>query len=752
MPQPSASTTPSDNAAGAQGAVRGGKLLRLLLALLLAAAGADMGIGGLALLQMGGSAYYIMTGAALLVVAVLIMLRSMAALPIYALVVFATLVWAVAEVGLDWWQLAPRGGLLVLFGILLLVRPVRRRMEHGEGRKFVALPLQAAIVASVGIAIAAWIAGPQTVDGELPQASYANAGNSGEWTAYGGDAAGQHWSALAQITPANIARLKPVWHYHTGDLPRPGDPLSVTNQVTPLKIGQALFLCTPHALAIALDAETGRELWRFDPQAAISARAPFLTCRGLSYLPPEQPGDTAPCAARLFLPTPDARLFALDAKSGKPCAGFGRNGAVDLALGMGGMQPGIYYSTSPPVDLDWIVGAIYFQESGVEDTVSDQQFFGGNPFPFARDSTDYKSISRGLFTQLNYRVTSELRITGGIRYTWDSRNAVRHGRNGSVLPDFSDSACAVVAGFVPTATMRDPAGGCNDARGGNFSYPAWLASVDYQVSPVTFVYLKTSGASLAGGINFRATAPGLESISPEAVRDVEAGIKSDLFDRHVRLNLSAFHIWRSALQANVNPIINGRTTQFQINAGDARQYGGELETTILPWQGMELTGNVAYLHSRYVPGSFLAPTGVPATPFYDRSGETVTQAPEWTWSIGATQKVDVPNGRLSLHADYSYISTFAFYANSFNPTNPALTPAIITRLNDLGLVKGHSNLNARITYNLEQPDIEIAVWGQNLTQVKYYDAPFTGLYQSVGIATSSVNAPRTYGVSATYRF
>lgn len=403
-------------------------------------------------------------------------------------------------------------------------------------------------------------------------------------------------------------------------------------------------------------------------------------------------------------------------------------------------------------DLDWIVGAIYFQESGVEDTVSDQQFFGGNPFPFARDSTDYKSISRGLFTQLNYRVTSELRITGGIRYTWDSRNAVRHGRNGGVLPDFSDSACAVVAGFVPTATVRDPAGGCNDARGGNFSYPAWLASVDYQVSPVTFVYLKTSGASLAGGINFRATAPGLESISPEAVRDVEAGIKSDLFDRHVRLNLSAFHIWRSALQANVNPIINGRTTQFQINAGDARQYGGELETTILPWQGMELTGNVAYLHSRYVPGSFLAPTGVPATPFYDRSGETVTQAPEWTWSIGATQKVDVPNGRLSLHADYSYISTFAFYANSFNPTNPALTPAIITRLNDLGLVKGHSNLNARITYNLEQPDIEIAVWGQNLTQVKYYDAPFTGLYQSVGIATSSVNAPRTYGVSATYRF
>lgn len=403
-------------------------------------------------------------------------------------------------------------------------------------------------------------------------------------------------------------------------------------------------------------------------------------------------------------------------------------------------------------DLDWIVGAIYFQESGIEDTVSDQQFFGGNPFPFARDSTDYKSISRGLFTQLNYHVTSGLRVTGGIRYTWDTRDAVRHGRNGGILPDFSDSACAVVSGFVPTATVRDPAGGCNDARGGKFSYPAWLASIDYQVSPVTFVYLKTSGASLAGGINFRATAPGLESIGPETVRDIEAGVKTDLFDRHVRLNISAFHIWRSALQVNVNPIIGGRTTQFQINAGDARQYGGELETTILPWQGMEISGNVAYLNSRYVAGSFLAPTGVPATPFYDRSGEPVPEAPEWTWSIGATQTVNVPNGKFSVHADYSHISTFAFYANSYNPTNPTLTPALITRLNDLGLVRGHGNLNARIAYNMESPNIELAVWGQNLTQVKYYDAPFTGLYQLVGIATSSISAPRRYGVTATYKF
>ncbi len=353
MTHVSASQTPPDNATSTKGAVKGGAIVRLLLALMLAVAGSDLVFGGLALLKLGGSPYYIVVGAALLVVALLILLRSAAALPLYALIVLATLGWAVAEVGLDWWQLAPRGGVLVLFGIVLLLAPVRRRIARNDlpraKRKFAALPLQIAVASAVGVAIAAWIAAPQTLSGNLPTAAQAEVGTSGEWPAYGGDAAGRHWSPLAQITSANIARLVPAWHYHTGDWPRPGDPLSVTYEVTPLAIGEALYLCTPHAQAIALDSETGRELWRFDPHAAISASAPFLTCRGLSFLPPAQAGDTSPCAARLFLPTPDARLFALDARSGKPCADFGKDGAVDLTLGMGGMQPGIYYSTSPPV-------------------------------------------------------------------------------------------------------------------------------------------------------------------------------------------------------------------------------------------------------------------------------------------------------------------------------------------------------------------------------------------------------------------
>ena len=78
---------------------------------------------------------------------------------------------------------------------------------------------------------------------------------------------GQRYSPLAQITPANVGQLKVAWQFHTGDLRgRPGDPVETTYEVTPLKVGDRLFLCTPHQSVIALDATTGAQVWRYDPQ------------------------------------------------------------------------------------------------------------------------------------------------------------------------------------------------------------------------------------------------------------------------------------------------------------------------------------------------------------------------------------------------------------------------------------------------------------------------------------------------------
>jgi len=113
-----------------------------------------------------------------------------------------------------------------------------------------------------------------------------------------------------------------------------------------------LFLCTPHQQVVALDATTGQEIWRFDPQIKGELALQHLTCRGLAYQPKIAPGvpKADNCKARLFMPTADGRLIALNPEDGKPCAGFGGGkGEIDLWAHMPNVMPGAYYSTSPVV-------------------------------------------------------------------------------------------------------------------------------------------------------------------------------------------------------------------------------------------------------------------------------------------------------------------------------------------------------------------------------------------------------------------
>ncbi len=201
---------------------------------------------------------------------------------------------------------------------------------------------------------------PHDITGSLPAAgtaptpqNYAGVAD-GDWGAYGRSNYGDRWSPLADITPDNVAKLDVAWHYHTGDLPQPGDPGETTFELTPLKIADRVYICTPHDFAIALDAETGKEIWRYDPEITVQPNLQHLTCRGVSYHSAANGGEAATngaCPERIFLPTADARLIALDARTGQPCPGFGHAGAVDLWQGMPDPKAhaGMYYSTSPPV-------------------------------------------------------------------------------------------------------------------------------------------------------------------------------------------------------------------------------------------------------------------------------------------------------------------------------------------------------------------------------------------------------------------
>src|SRR5690606_13434290 len=170
---------------------------------------------------------------------------------------------------------------------------------------------------------------------------------------------------------------------------------------------------------------------------------------------------------------------------------------------------------------------------------------------------DFESTSKGLFAQVNYNFTDELRVTGGIRYTWDTRYINRRG----TTPRLSATPNCQAG---PNAGLPVPAGGCQNPETARFSYPAWTAGVDYKVSPDIFIYAKTSGASNSGGFNSRPVPPPYSSsFKPEDVRDIEAGFKGEFMNRRIRTNLAFFHAW----QSNVQRIIN---TTFVDSGGATR--------------------------------------------------------------------------------------------------------------------------------------------------------------------------------------
>jgi len=136
-----------------------------------------------------------------------------------------------------------------------------------------------------------------------------------DWPVYLGDKAASHYSSLAQITPANVGQLAVAWTWHAGDA------LDQTQiQCNPLVIDGVMYATTPQMRVVALDAATGRELWRYQPAEANGVN------RGLAFW---SDGDE-----RRILFGSSHWLQAIDAKTGRLIESFGNHGRVDLAAGL----------------------------------------------------------------------------------------------------------------------------------------------------------------------------------------------------------------------------------------------------------------------------------------------------------------------------------------------------------------------------------------------------------------------------------
>lgn len=319
--------------------------------------------GGGYLATLGGSLYFLLAGLGMIAASVLMFKQRLSGAWLFAAVMVASIVWALLDAGLVFWPLVSRlFALAVLSLVVALAYPSLRKANGLSGNGGYAL----GAVLAVAIAGGFWgmflphATVSATGDGPgLTKVDPANAQK--DWAHYGNDEGGGRFAALDQINRSNVADLVPAWTYQTGDVAI-SDGNGAEDQLTPLQVGDKVFICTPHNNLIALDADTGKELWKnnIDAKSAVWQR-----CRGLAYFdasaPVAQPTDGstpavpvavapgAACQRRLLTNTIDARLIAVDADTGKFCQDFGTNGQVDLKAGLGNVPDSFYQLSSAPL-------------------------------------------------------------------------------------------------------------------------------------------------------------------------------------------------------------------------------------------------------------------------------------------------------------------------------------------------------------------------------------------------------------------
>nr|WP_314543046.1 glucose/quinate/shikimate family membrane-bound PQQ-dependent dehydrogenase [uncultured Massilia sp.] len=342
----------------------------VLLGLVLLATGLFFIVGGARLAVLHGSPYFLIAGVVIVVSAVQFMRRKSSAVLVYGAAFAGTLVWAFADVGLDFWPLVSRlmlpAGLMVL---ALLAWPALRKAETtapaGSTSAKGAYALAAVLALGMIATFVQMFQPHPTVAFEGTPAALvpvARGQQQKDWSHYGNTAGGSRFAALDQITRDNVKDLKVAWTFHTGDTPISPTGNGAEDQETPLQVGDRVYLCTPHNNVIAVDADSGKKIWERDINAQSQV---WNRCRGLAYFDGTQPlahptvagatpvlpatvAPSANCARRLLMNTIDARLVAIDADTGALCTGFGTGGFVDLKAGLGGADDPKYQLTSAP--------------------------------------------------------------------------------------------------------------------------------------------------------------------------------------------------------------------------------------------------------------------------------------------------------------------------------------------------------------------------------------------------------------------
>jgi iron complex outermembrane receptor protein len=277
-------------------------------------------------------------------------------------------------------------------------------------------------------------------------------------------------------------------------------------------------------------------------------------------------------------------------------------------------------------------------------------------FPTATSLSDVTSKNFAVFAQATYRFTEQLSLTGGLRYTWDDLEYT-HTRAPGV--NATTGLPATGPGISPNpagGTIASGGNGTNTSSGatdnGNLSGRAVL---QFEPSEDVMLYGSYTRGYKGPAFNvfFNHTAPNnAVPIDEELSDSFEMGIKSQFWDRRVRLNISAFTVEYRGFQANNFVLLNGAVVTNLTNAGTVKSEGFEADLVIAPIAGLTLRASGAYADAKVKKFNPNPLTNAPDA----RDGTRLPLAPRFVYTLGGDYETDLGGVRLYLNTDFRHTS------------------------------------------------------------------------------------------------
>jgi iron complex outermembrane recepter protein len=315
--------------------------------------------------------------------------------------------------------------------------------------------------------------------------------------------------------------------------------------------------------------------------------------------------------------------------------------------------------------------------------------------------------SYAAFGQIDWEVTPDLILTGGARYTYERKSIVNNS----------------VAGDIPIIQTTFA-----NSRKANWSQFTPKAVIAYQPNTNTTIYASFAKGFKSGGFGAAPTrVEDTEPLKQEGATSYEAGLKTELFDRTLRLNAAVFYTKYKDLQYQAfgpRPGIPEFGIFSTVNLACAEAAGAEIEVDWLPFQNLMLSGSYGYLSSEYEDAL------IPNAAFPNQNGQDMIRAPRHKFSLSGRYEIPFADAsKVVLNTSYRF------------------TDDQRGELEPYAIQPSYSVFDSRIAWTSKNGNIEIAAWAKNLTDKTYV----AHIYTVGGEVIGTFGEPRMYGLSVTLR-